>query len=270
MTSNTFADLSDSCDITYQDFGDDLLTTYDLDPLYPMLVYAELDDKTMSRWLLAYWCYYSAGTASFITEQKNFYKAMRMCIDRGYPRGHERRHFRGDAAVRGINGLQAFGSPEKVVEYMINGKTFQEIARSVQSFPQFGPWIAWKVADMTERILQRPVDFSDAELGVYRDPVKGAALIWYGDQRHDIELDALHKTVELSLDMFGHHMAPPYLDRPVNIQEIETILCKYKSHYNGHYPMGNDSYEIAHGLKGWGDLAQHMGLCLKKSTSYLI
>lgn len=255
------------CDITYQDFGIDLLSTFDLDPLYPMVLRVGLDERTLKRWLLAYWCYYAAGAASYIAEQKDFYRAMYDGIPK-YPRGHERRHFRGDAAMRGIAGLQSFGSPERVVDAMICHNSFQAISRAAQSFPQFGPWIAWKIADMTERVLCQPVDFGDAELGVYRDPVKGAALLWYGDQHHEIDMDTLHEVVELSLGLFADYMAPPFLDRPVNIQEIETILCKFKSHYNGHYPLGNDSYEIAHGLQGWGDLAQHMYQCLKLSTSY--
>ena len=40
-------------------------------------------------------------------------------------------------------------------------------------------------------------------------------------------------------------------ERPVGLQEVETILCKWKSHMNGHYPLNNDIMEIRHGLKDW-------------------
>ena len=37
---------------------------------------------------------------------------------------------------------------------------------------------------------------------------------------------------------------------------------------NGHYSLGTDSFEIAEGLKEWGDLAGDMYKNLKNSTSY--
>ena len=50
----------------------------------------------------------------------------------------------------------------------------------------------------------------------------------------------------------GTYQAPPQMDRPINIQEVETILCKWKSHLNGHYPTGNDIAEVRHGLVKYG------------------
>jgi hypothetical protein len=47
----------------------------------------------------------------------------------------------------------------------------------------------------------------------------------------------------------GSLYAPPARDRLVNVQECETVLCKYKSHINGHYPPGKDTLEVLHGLK---------------------
>jgi hypothetical protein len=46
----------------------------------------------------------------------------------------------------------------------------------------------------------------------------------------------------------GTLKAPPRFERRINIQEIETILCKWKSHINGHYFVGKDIQEIRHGL----------------------
>lgn len=37
----------------------------------------------------------------------------------------------------------------------------------------------------------------------------------------------------------------------MNIQEVETVLCKWKSHMNGHYPLWNDIREINGGLEPW-------------------
>jgi hypothetical protein len=63
-------------------------------------------------------------------------------------------------------------------------------------------------------------------------------------------------------------LAPPFQDRPINIQEVETVLCKYKAHCYGFYPYGNDTVHVAKALDGWGDLAQSMLSVLKKFTVY--
>jgi len=45
------------------------------------------------------------------------------------------------------------------------------------------------------------------------------------------------------------YKAPPWFDRPLNIQEAETILCKYKSHTHGHYPVGKDVAAVKKALE---------------------
>ena len=35
-------------------------------------------------------------------------------------------------------------------------------------------------------------------------------------------------------------LAPPEYEREINMQEIETCLCKYHSYYHGHYKAGED------------------------------
>lgn len=241
----------------YKEFGSILLQTFDLDPLYVILTDMNMPSKLLKRFLLAYYVYYSAGVAAYVAESKDFYATLYQG-KANWPRGHERRHMRAQNFDKCIAGLTKVGKPETVIELMMHGKTFQDISTSVQTFPQFGPWMAWKVADMAERVVRLPVDFSNAEIGVYRDPVKGAALIEYGDQNHPIDLDQLHTTYNRLIKEFHRFSAPPYMDRPVNIQEMETVACKYKSYVNGHYPPGYDTMEIYDGLEGWGDLAQEL------------
>jgi len=259
-------------DASWQDFGADLIATYDLDPIYPMVAAAVTDWNRKLRWLLAYWCFYHAGVASAIAERpaKDFYMLMHRGAVDGWPRGMERRYFWGDLALDTIRGLHDnFSSPEAAVEYMTNHKDFQSLSKAVQSCYGFGPWIAWKVGDMAERVLCHPVSFSDSTLGIYRDPVQGAAWIKFGDKRHAITEDELGEVVEMMENEFSGHLAPPYQDRPINIQEVETVLCKYKAHCFGHYPYGNDSIHVAKALDGWGDLAQHMKKTLLLYVTYI-
>lgn len=255
--------------VTWTEFTRGLLTTFDLDPIYVILTATEMPEEMLKRWMLAYWCYYSSGPASYIAEQADFYAAMREGFQGGgqYPRGHERRHFRGPAGWEAINCLETFGPPEKVVDYIYDGGSldYQSVAARAMKFKLFGPWIAWKICDMGERVFCVDVDFSSANLNMYKDPVQGAALYTFGDWQHEIAPDEVNTAVIRALAEYPDMMAPPFLDRPLNVQEIETLFCKFKAHVKGHYPINFDTLEILEALKEWqyhsdlaGDLRKHL------------
>lgn len=251
--------------MTPQCFGQVLIGSGDLDPIYIMLHEANLDSNTLKRWLLAYWCYYSAGVASRIAESSDFWGDMWQAHNLRWPRGAERRHFRGDVSRKALVCLQSTGTtPERIVDHMTGGSDLSGIINRVQQYSGFGPWISWKIADMAERVLHLNVDFTHANLGMYRDPVKGAALVLTGDEDYPISPDELQSVVDNMTVAFRDYSAPPYYDRPINVQEVETVLCKYKSYCHGHYPPGKDTREVYHGLHGWGKLASQLRPYLPK------
>ena len=245
-------------------FGRTLIETGDLDPIYVMLVGAGLDEKLLKRWLLAYWCFYHAGVASCIAENGRDYWADMNAVaynhDLRFPRGSERRHFRGALAISSVAFLeQEFLQPEDAFA-RLHG-TFKRVTAEVTRWRGFGPWIAFKAADMIDRVLGETIDFSDCELAFYRDPVKGAhkALDQWGITPGTFsDKEAVRHAVDRLIQSFDDYLAPPFFDRAINVQEVETILCKWKSHLNGHYPLGKDTREIRHGLDGWGDLAKSL------------
>lgn len=249
--------------LSWHEFGAQLIDTGDLDPLYIILSQTSWTEKFILKWLLGYWIFYSAGPASILAESDDFYQDAIRGDAGHWPRGHERRHMRGDNFQRTLKSLMDFGSPLKVASYMMDGNDFQSIGKRVKTFAGFGPWIAWKIADMAERVVHKPVDFSNADIAVYDDPVKGAALIGFGDQSYPITGDEIQYVFNDMELVFCEYKAPPYFDRPVNIQEMETIACKYKSHCNGHYPMGLDTREIYEGLDNWCDSADELRRYLK-------
>ena len=135
--------------------------------------------------------------------------------------------------------------------WISGGESFAAVAAKVQQAPSFGPWIAFKVADLLERVLGYSIDFSDCAMGVYDEPRRSAALILTGDADAPITNEDLTRLMSQMLQKqhLGKALAPPRRDRSVNVQEAETVLCKYKAHVNGHYPLGKDTREVLHGLR---------------------
>lgn len=253
--------------LNHIEFGEYLLNRQDLDPVYIGLQGLEFSPGHLASWLLSYWCFYHAGVSCALTESHNYWDDM---IDfagrKAAPRGIERRHFRGQKAVDAVAYLMhRYRSPINAIEDLVSGdKTFADISSRVQQWPLFGPWISFKVADMLERCAGIEVDFTNCELSMYSEPTKGALLIaeqegWLAD---------IGLVVQNLLEIHMGRLAPPDYSRPINIQEIETILCKFKSHWNGHYPLGKDTRELGDTLdKGWGLMAERMRDCLPKLSS---
>ncbi len=274
-------------------FGDALLKTGDLDPVYTAVHSAKLDHNTLLRLCLGYWCFYHLGLAAKLAELKTpeaYWRLFELAVrnegePKPYPRGAERRHFRGDNALKAYQHLRRlYRTPEGAAVGIVgtgprvgprNALRFATVSDQVQTHTGFGPWIAFKIADMAERVLGYPVDFSGCALGIYKDPRQGAAVAlceWQSGEglipgvdfsniepwTYPITDDELRATVEHYVKVFRKHKAPPNGNRAVNVQEVETIFCKYKSHLKGHYPIGKDTREIGHGLVGWGDLADQL------------
>lgn len=231
------------------EFGEQLITTGDLDPVYVCLWHAKLSGEKLKRWLLAYWCFYHVGTASCIVEQKDYWGAMEQAAaSKAWPRSSERRHFRGGAALRAVAWLRQRGM-ESLWCRLLEGTDLRApaVMARVRGWYLFGEWISFKVADMLERLELCPVQFRPEDVfNMFDAPKKGAELMAevHGPARENIYGWAYDQLTEC----LGHLKAPPRYERFLNIQEVETILCKWKSHRGGHYPVGKDTEEVLHGL----------------------
>jgi len=253
-------------------FGEHLLRTEDLDPIYSALVRMEMSAQKRGLWLLSYWIFYHAGVASYLADAdttEEFWLRYRVAADNHlptpagdrWPRGHERRHMRGRNAEKTFDHLfrRYRNAPEDFVG-AVQASTCGEVMKKVQTHVGFGPWIGFKVADMLERVYGYEVSFDRAEVFIFKDPKKAALLFWKEQTKQPEnakprdEQQVLKQVVDYLIGEFAVNrrwMAPPTRDRLVGIQEIETILCKWKSHLNGHYPLGNDITEIRAGLQPW-------------------
>lgn len=237
--------------LSIYEFGERLLETEDLDPVYCGLTRANLPRDQLFRWLLAYWCFYHVGSSSLLSEEvgTSYWDKMReAAINEGlkFPRGSERRHFRGQKCVDAIDalGLAIFSGFIRVGNSVA-------IMKEVQTWPMFGPWIAFKAADMIDRCVT-PIEF-DQNLGLmYKEP--RAALQILVDQ----EGLTLEDHWGMLLEHFAKFKAPPGYDRPCSAQEVESVLCKWKSYFGGHYWVGKDIKEQRKALVGWGETADNI------------
>lgn len=261
--------------LSIEDFGAHLLDTGDLDPIYIALHKMELDIVKLSRWLVAYWCFYHAGAASHMADRVGddaFWNAMQIAALNNtptptggrWPRGHERRHFRGQQGIDAVMSLQhRHRTPIQwlnslgVNQLWAERVQFSAISELVQQERGFGPWISFKVGDMLDRLDLLDVNFDQAEVFMFKDPVEAAMRLWRlkgGFSENAMPKDkvgTITQIVDYLRMVFKDHQAPPLYDRAVGLQEIETILCKWKSHMNGHYPLQNDTIEIRQGLSEW-------------------
>lgn len=269
-------------------FGRHLITSGDLDPVYIALEKAILTEDQLHRWLIAYWCFYHCGVASYMSEftGMDFWREMLVAAHNDFiapnggrwPRAKERRHARGKQGVAMVADLRArYGDhPEAMVEELVarckGGVEFGVLAKPVRSHTLFGPWIAFKVGDMLERVLDCPINFDNADIFMFKDPTQAALMLWRrksglpATAKPREEGVAIRKVVDYLRKEFRDLYAPPTNDRPIALQEVETVLCKWKSHVRGHYPLNNDIDEIGADLKDWGDTAETFAHFMPKAV----
>ena len=240
-------------------FGRQLIETRDLDPVYVLLHEVEWPHIKLCNYLMAYFCFYHMGTAAWITDATEFHghdsywiRMKQAAASKDYPRSSERRHFRGQAAIDAVNALD--GVPPKLIISRLTeaGNDLQSVMNKAKQLRNFGPWIAFKMADITERLGLLPIEFQPSDVfAMFKAPREGAAMmaeVELGTKALGSEENCCTWAYTMLRRKLGTLKAPPRYERRINIQEIETILCKWKSHMNGHYFVGKDIQEIRHGL----------------------
>lgn len=231
------------------EFATLLLVSDDIDPLYNILNGVDFSEYDRDKWLVAYWCFYHAGLACQAVDSKDYWTFMKRVAAGGkeFPRGTERRHFRGMIAKKSVAYLQhTFIHPTNFMTWLVEaGPSATAVMDRVTEVYGFGQWIKWKVADMIERLGISPLEFDESNLDDMFISSRQGALKTCETEGLEQTLLAAHRYV---MNEVGDYKAPPLYDRLVNVQETETIFCKWKSHLSGHYPIGKDTREIKEGL----------------------
>lgn len=239
--------------MTCFEFGRELIKRNDIDPVYVLLWNANFDRYRMKRWLLAYWGFYHMGTASWISEGHgmNYWdRFMRAAKSKEYPRCPERRHFRGLNAVKSTEYLESVGLDALYKPILLSREqTAGEVMKKVQEWVGFGPWIAFKVADMLERLGLARIAFDVESVFLFDSPKEGAQRLWESLGKPLEATFGLNKwAVKTILSELGELKAPPRFERTINAQEAETILCKHFSYLKGRYKIGEDIHNCRKSL----------------------
>jgi Alpha-glutamyl/putrescinyl thymine pyrophosphorylase clade 2 len=244
------------------EFGEQLLKLEDLDPVYPVLYFYATEDRDRARRaILAYALFYDLGASLYLSSKKDFWVGVYLAAVNSaenptpqgtrWPRAAERRHFRGTKCVAAVEELnRRYPEPERLIEELVEtGGELAEVLDRLKNLPQFGPWIAFKLCDIGERVLEAPILFpSKLEDSLYSSPLDTVRSL---AAKEGVSSDAVW---EQALAYFSSFTAPPRAERGCGVQEIETIFCKYGSYLKGHYYPGKDLKEIRHSLKTWGFL----------------
>lgn len=244
-------------------FGDELIRTGDLDPVYIAIYGANLPEWQKARVLVGYWMFYHLGVAAWLSEQegRSFWHWAIVAAENvqatptvggRWPRSAERRHFRGQKCVDAVTWL-ARREPEELIHSLERHRTEVDVMAEVQQWPMFGPWIGFKAADMMERVWGSEVRFNPDIGLLYSEPRKALDML---------DPENPQRVYQRISEHFESRPAPPRDDRPCGPQEVETVLCKWKSHIGGHYFVGKDIHEVREGLTQWGPTAERMKLAM--------
>jgi hypothetical protein len=254
-----------------RDFGRDLIMTGDLDPVYVGLYDAKLPEPQLCRLLLAYLCFYHLGASAHLSEHTdivywNYMKTAAINDDYcpapmggRWPRGTERRHFRGLKCIEAMAWLaERYPAPESAIRTLTMLPTEKMIIGEISKWPMFGSWVGFKAADLIDRVYGKPIMF-DSNLGLmYDSPRKALDLLSKTDEFIIVDRTPVALYNNLITYFSGGHRAPPDYGRRCNAQEVETILCKWGSMKSGHYWVGKDIKEVREALHNWGPTAERI------------
>ncbi len=253
------------------EFGRQLFESRDLDPVYIAAVGGVDLGVQRSRWLVAYWLFYDCGFASWASEQIDFWGALLMAAENEeptpyggrWPRGSERRHFRGSKSVDAVMSLsQRYGNrPENMIDYLLDGSMdVRSVMKRAKHHFMFGDWIAFKIADMIDAVMGIRVDQSELSVFLYDTPRK-SILEHYHTGLLGLARDFSDKVVlELAMSWLWMELkdlrVPHKPESAPDWFSLETVWCKHLSHLHGHYPLWNDIDEINRGVALWGPYAK--------------
>lgn len=247
-------------------FGSLLFSSGDLDPIYIAAQGSSYSPQQLARWLVAYWLFYAAGFASYASEHsdREFWRVLARAavnadltpIGGRWPRGSERRHFRGPRAVEAVRRLhEQYSSAQQMVDFLTTGgMDVSSVISRARGHYLFGDWISFKIADMLDALIM-PVRQDDISVFLYDSPRKSILEnIRLGTVPVPTGLDEAGQ-LAAAMKWLGKKLKNCSVPHKPGAQPdlfcLETVWCKHLSHMHGHYPPLKDVVEIHEGVQPW-------------------
>lgn len=234
--------------MSFKDFSAALITTGDLDPDYLVLKEHAADTNMTSedlfRWIiLKVFVYDTASEMSIMYFNKDFDEVVY---------GAERRKNKRNTVKQMNDVINKFDA-----SILAGGIHYRDFKKYVTQFPGIGPWAAWKMADLLERVMEININFTVDFREAYEFPLKGLLRVnGYTDDDMPMlkEGQAYARMMDAAIKSLGPVWSyeAPCGRRTLNLQELETCLCKYHSHLGGHYNVGQDTRHLMHRMKAEG------------------
>ena len=230
--------------MSWQRFAKTLFKMEDADPGYMMLARANIPTEQKQRFMTGWVTFYNPGIAAAASEKEGaaFWQYL---LDnyKTAKRASERRHFRGAQGMTALNGWRRqFKDPALMTTWM-QGKDYFEVARQGKAVARVGAYFVWKYADVQERVFRIPCHFPP-EAAKYspKVPQQGAKLI-------DPKATVL-ETYDMIADYLNGlgYKSPPWYDRPLNMQEAETVCCVFKQYKHGKWAPGTRTAKATNSL----------------------
>lgn len=222
----------------WTNFAVNLVSTGEIDPPYEIIhkggqLYG---DEWAERFALHYFLFYDLGGAARCAEDTTPFWSY---VTRGYEhfkRGKARRHFRGKNGDKAIRLLSEYPTPGDLFAALYE-PTYVDMYYLIEDkFEgcQIGDYFRWKLMDIFDRCLGRPVSLNMKEVLKFlpETPRKGAKQ-FFPNQNLTTSLMSVVRTI-------SHLPAPGNPNRPCDLPEAETILCAMYGARKGTYHFGMD------------------------------
>jgi len=217
----------------WQRFAEVLIETNELDPTYSVIkgLYETMDRGWFSRFMVYFMLFYDLGDAvkcadSTKVDNFSFWNYVTDAAENPKTkRGGARRHFRGLNASRAIATLRKFPLYELVDDWY--APTYTSIyLKMVSKYAgtQMGPYFIWKLYDIQNICLGRPIKLSLDEALKYmpEEPRKNAGMFF---PEYTFRQVLTVMTAEVA--KYPH----PVRDGYCGYAEVETILCALKGYF---------------------------------------
>lgn len=224
--------------MNFRDFSTQLITTQDLDPDY-VFMRAIGQERKLTQAEMVLWAIHKIFIYDTASEYLVMFKGRTIeTLPHGAERRKNRHHTR--------RNLDAFLTRFAIADLP---REYTEARKYLTQFPGVGDWAAWKFCDLMERVCDIPMNFSRVDFRTAYDyPLRGLCAVNNHPDSFVRFLKDDHNFINFMTEAWNQIdrtlKAPPMLDREINLQELETCLCKYHSYLSGHYKIGKDTAHL--------------------------